>query len=464
MKHLLLQCILIIAAIIFAGSFQLTDRGPVYDETVYLDYAYSLYKYGVFSQSSRTGVKPEPDARIAPVLPLFIAGVMHLDSELAANIECSVTGIKRAKCNRDLSFLKHVELLLSAVCIGIVWLLLLRISKSHTFSYAVVLFILLSGIPFYYADHFLTESIYLPIVCILMLCLAIALPEQNRRFLLISSILLALLALTRPTFYYLFFLLLPFILFQVFYTGKKSGFSGKTILCLFYIFPFFLVIAPWLTRNYKHYGIPAITVGYSAMPLSSRVSYNSMTDMEYLAGWIYWLPDFGDSLALKLFGKEHISRLDFSDPEGFILHERKLIRNKIKEFQAVNDHFSPTRWLIDNYILDDLSSHLKITALMAWRGVFIEKYFGLIGFFCMIWGLFHGLKKYIGPHYYWISLPPLLLLFFHAFISASIPRYNIPLVLPMTIAMVAAIFEIYRILENKIRTGYLMIQGDNNDR
>ena len=87
------------------------------------------------------------------------------------------------------------------------------------------------------------------------------------------------------------------------------------------------------------------------------------------------------------------------------------------------------------YVFNDLFNHVKVTLVLAWRGLFVEKYFGLLGVIAMVWGLCGGLKREERALYLMISLPIGLMLLFHAFFTVSIPRYNLSLLLPMSLCM-----------------------------
>lgn len=447
---------LVIALTAISGLFHITERGPVADEEFYLNFAYTLYKDNVFGKTAAPGLPAEPAANVAPILPFFVSVLMRADKELANTVECNLFS-NGEKCEGSFNTIKYAELALLAICLGIVWLLLYRMSDSLLLSYLTILIVLISGSPYFYIDHFLTESIYFPMACIFALVFAKALANKEAYMLAIASVLIGMLALTRPTFFYLFFILLAFSLLYIFILYRRIALSHKVTLIFSFIIPFALVVSPWLARNYYNFDRPSITLGYGDKALSSRLAHNKMTDKEYLYGWIYWLPDFGDSLARDLFGKDAIKRFDHNNPYSFLLHERSLLLaevqeniNRSKSVSNFQGTASPERWLINRYIIGDLYNHIKVTMLMAWRGVFVEKYFGLFGLLFLLWGLTNGLKQHVGPHFFLISLPPLILLFFHAAISFSIPRYNILLILPMSIAMSAAFCSLYQHL-TKIR-------------
>lgn len=406
-------------------------------------YAYSLYHHGIFGKADNNNITPSPSAHVAPVIPAYISAFMHLNSSFFNSIDCFVKNGSMGKgCEHRYKSFKYANLGILAICLAISFLLLFDITKSLSLSWLTLILIVLSGAPFYYANHFLTETVYIPTAIIFYLLFASANLTSSRPRFLASGVLLGILALTRPSFYYLFFILLFLLPLYIYLSKTKINQNIKFIFINIIIFlvGFTLVTAPWLARNHKILDRASVTVGYGAFTLSSRVSYNKMTGKEYLAAWIYWLPDFGDSLAEDLFGKEHTERLNFGSRNGFINHERQLIRKEVSDktgalltAHETGSGMSPVSYLIKHYVLDDLWNHVKVTLVMAWRGLFIEKYFGLLGFLSMM--VIFLTRNRNRQYLLLFSIPAFALVFFHAFLTASIPRYNLSLLLPMSFCL-----------------------------
>tara|TARA_R110002072_G_scaffold50843_3_gene136543 strand:- start:17529 stop:18908 length:1380 start_codon:yes stop_codon:yes gene_type:complete len=423
------------------GLFYITDRTPYSDEYVYLGHAHTLYSYGVFGSQNGTKDSPKPDARFAPLYPVLLAVTMHIDEDFAKSTECylSTVGMDENSCSGEFYTIKVIQLLIFSLSLGYIWYLLTIISSSKLFSYSTVGLLLFSGTPFYYADHFLTESLYLALAFIFLLTLPLAILRQSTKYTIISAVFLALTALTRPTFLYLFYLLI-FIFPIVFFTTKAYFLNLRSFFRFYFSFLiiFSMVVAPWITRNVIYFDKFAMTMGYSTHPLSTRVAHNEMTNMEYLAGWIYWLPDFGDSLAEKIFGYENVHRLSFSSPESFYPAGRQKVDkhlNELMDTRAVDIKYSSRLdALLKTYVYSDILNHMKVTLLLAWRGFFVDKYFAFIGLFFLIWALFMGIKEQYIKYFHIILFPSLILLFFQAAISVSIPRYNLILLLPLSIS------------------------------
>lgn len=418
------------------GMLAISDRGPIADELHYLAHAQSLHATGVFGLASPREPVAAPGARVAPALPGVIAALMALDPTLARAVQCAVLGPCPEGARGSFRSLKLFNLAWLAGALAGLFYLLAGLAGGPT-AWLTVGLVLLSGRPWYYADHFLTEGLYAPLMWLFCACFAIAWYRRQTKLAVLASVLLAVAALTRPSLFYLPLFLAPLVVLLELRPGRfERAWLGKHVACL--VLPFALVTAPWLLRNYVLFERAAVTVGYGEYPLSSRVSYNSMTAREYRAGWIYWLPDFGDSLARELFPREDYTRLDFGDPQGFI----GTVRSQLRERMRREPH--PTRWLLREKVLGDWITHLKVTLLLAWRGAFVAKYFGLVGVVAMAAVLLWPRPSGPWRCYRAIALPPLVLLLFHAAISVNVARYNVSLLLPMAMAMAMLLVAVAR--------------------
>ena len=205
------------------GSFFITDDLPVYDEKFYLNHAYSIYVDGVFGIYNSSKIKSEPSARVAPLYPAFLAMVMYLSQDYSDSTQCHIDSkIKvKSRCKNNFIFPKYIQLLFLAISFGFIWLALMKITSSFAISYLSISTMLVSGAPFYYANMILTESLYLPIAFLFLLTLHIAITKMDKKYISASAILLGLTALTRPSFYYLFFILL-FIFPILFYISNTK--------------------------------------------------------------------------------------------------------------------------------------------------------------------------------------------------------------------------------------------------
>lgn len=453
------KALLISLSIVLIGWSFVDDRLPMYDENFYLEHAYSLYKYNVFGQSGNQYQKqdaPEPSARVAPLMPLFLSVAMHLNKEFAGSVECHLWEIEEKKvfCSNKFKFPRIMQLIFFAFCMGYVWILIKDITRSEITSCLTVIFLLLSSAPFYYANHFLTEPIYFPCALIFILYLVKGVAEYKCKYFVLSSVFLGLTALARPSFYYLFFMLL--FVMPIFFLFSNHKWQLKKVVknCIIFSLIFFLTVGGWLARNHQLYNKATITVGYGILPLTTRLSLNRMTSEEYIIGWIYYIPRVGNLVLRNIFlGEDGYKKLDYLK---YWFSEREKLRDEIKLLRnaSVNNYKSgqdiiPTSWVIKRYMFGDIYNHIKLTFLLAWYGIFVQSLFGVFALPLLIWGLSKSSNIELGPKFKIMCVPPLLMLIFNAWFTASIPRYNLIFLLPMSLVYAVALQVLIKYIYTK---------------
>lgn len=430
----------LVAALLFcAGLPALRAPSPAADELVYLRYAWSLHAYGLFGQARSTRDAPEPSAAITPGYPAFVAAVMALSPRLAEGVGAVVDA--KNVSGDDFAALRAAQLALAALAGGVLWLWLTSLLGDGLLAATVVVVVAASGAPLYFCGRYLTEAIYLPLAWLALVAGARTLVGDGRRWAVVAGALLATVALVRPNFHYLFLALLPFLAVAAAWRPPRRG---HAVLLALFIAGYGAGVAGWMVRNARDFGAPALTVGYGARALSTRLAYNRMTAQEYVAGWIYWLPDFGDSLARALFGDVAVRRLDLGHPDGLYAAGRATVRREVERATgAVLDGHQrldgehAQAWLLRRMVSDEPGKHAAVSLLLAWRGLFVQKYFGLVGALALL--LVAGSRartpRSLRRVLVYTAGPAGLLLAFNATVSLDIPRYNLLLVLPMSLAI-----------------------------
>jgi hypothetical protein len=138
-----------------------------------------------------------------------------------------------------------------------------------------------------------------------------------------------------------------------------------------------------MVRNYLLFDRFTLTDPvYLEAVLSHRMAYNRMTWFEWMEGWIYYLPDFGDSLARWLFGNE-IDVLAQST-NGYNLYGVYVLHPQVHAITAPD---LATWYLIKTYALGDPVKYIAVTALLTWRGIFVGQYVALLGLACLVGAL-----------------------------------------------------------------------------
>ena len=75
------------------GTFYITDRIPFSDENVYFRHAYSIYSHSTFGIVDKKTGYSEPGARVAPLYPAMLAGIMLADKDFAGSAECHLASL-----------------------------------------------------------------------------------------------------------------------------------------------------------------------------------------------------------------------------------------------------------------------------------------------------------------------------------------------------------------------------------
>lgn len=198
-----------------------------------------------------------------------------------------------------------------------------------------------------------------------------------------------------------------------------------------------VVMLPLLVRNI----VVLDFVGFSdplylVASMSHRFAFNAMTWAELGAGFLFYLPDFGDSLSMSLFGPGLAAHLGWG-PDSFYNHGRgplnllALSKGTLADARAFlwQEHFFNT----------PVKSSL-VTVLLMWRGLFVSNLVGLVAVVMAVPFLAgarwlgtqdRGLRLRLAA----VLLPLLLMVGAHALISVSISRYNIGLIIPYALIL-----------------------------
>jgi len=168
----------------------------------------------------------------------------------------------------------------------------------------------------------------------------------------------------------------------------------------------------------------ALTTGYAGDILSQRVAYNRMTWPEWGASFLFWFPDFGDALARRLFPEIQYETLDWDDGSYYGTVAPALY-NDISRRVSNPDEIVP--YIIRNEIAAHPLKHALVSLPLAFRAIFISKYWGIFGLICFCSFAVHHVRKR-DYTFLLLSLPIWFMVVFHALVSVSIPRYNLALI------------------------------------
>ncbi|MCG8546392.1 MAG: hypothetical protein MJE12_19510, partial [Alphaproteobacteria bacterium] len=260
-------------------------------------------------------------------------------------------------------------------------------------------------------------------------------------WLLAAGLTLGLATLTRPGYEYLFYAVA--IVLAVLAIRFRTRTAAASVV-LFAV-AFAVTVAPWMLRNKQHFGTLALTSQYGGAILAQRIAYNRMSWPEIASAFVHWFPDFGQKISGALIAPRHYKKLTMG-PAGYYQKDGPEVMREAHANAGGPDAVVP--YLIRTGIVEQPVKHVFVSAALAWRAIFISKYWGIAGFICFIAVVIHGARR--GEYGLLIaSLPVWFMVAFHAFATVSINRYNLPLIPIYATAMAIAVVGIGRALRHR---------------
>ena len=417
-------CLLVTTSMLRPGT--LRD----YDQPLYLSVAHDLATTGDYTNGRRVmGMEaeaPAPPVRgayTAPLYPAFLALLIRLDPSFAASAACVRTVPDSAihACPVHIAVLRTAQLGLALLTLLAAWRTTLALGGTRLAGIVAVLAAgLLCSQYAVYARTAMTEALSLPLTA--WMGYGLVRLVQTRRWLpaAASGILLGLLTLTRPEALYLAIAVLPCAVLLVF---RHRALAARLLLV-----PVLagLVVTPWCLRNQALTGHFAPTYGYGGFILGQRVAYDAMTPGEWLASWTYPLPGFGPALTRLLFPPRDYQRLGWEErPDTFYMVGNTAMLAELRAQAPEPD--DQVGYLLRRHILPDLPRFAAVTVVMAWKSLWVRKYFSLV---TVPFFLVFAVRSFVrwDPARVAFLAPLLFLLALHAATSVATPRYSLMLV------------------------------------
>ncbi len=426
-------------AVLLLGAHLLSGKPferPHTDASRYIDYAVSLHEFGVFGLTIGDHSKaPAPSNANAPLYPAYVAGLMWLDPGLKDSIYCwnerdPVTKqLANDICDVNVAFFLVVQGILAIVTLLLVFLLTLKLTKRPAVAWIAAFLAWSAGILAEFQVLFMTEIFVLPLFIGMMLCIARAYSTRHLVWIGAIGVLLGVLTLTRPTYLYLFY---GFVLFFLVYLAIARNRIAAVSLTLLVV-SFAAVTAPWSLRNKAQLDTWALSGGdYAEIVLMQRFTYNRMGWPEVATAFVYYLPDFGDSLSAQLFPARYYDKLGWEGESYYrVANDRQEF---LKEAEKAGGKENLIPYWIRTEMIGNAPKNLAVSAALAWRGSFVAKYWGLVGAIAFVALLIATIRQR-SYMLLLVSAPVLYMIAFHAGLSVSIPRYNLPIMALCATAM-----------------------------
>lgn len=412
-----------LAAIVVILVFRAPPATSEGDLPRYATLGLNLADHGVFS-SARYAPEATPDPSLAWAGPL-IAGEIglaaSLDQETKNGLICIASGSKA--CSERLPALRllHVgEILVFLTCL---WWIAYVILGEETQAWLAAGLGLGFREVFEFSNLVLTEPLYLMAYSLFAACLLTAyVRRKGPAWWALTGLLLGLVVLVKTSVLLLIPGLAALLVIEAAVRKKPMGKALIAALCI--LATAGAVVAAWMARSAVLFDNLSLTdPTYLEATFTHRLAYNRMTWLEWLGGWFFYLPDFGDNAVRSLFGDRALQSLAFG-PQGYYEYGAHVLHPRVHALTAPN---VATGYLVKTYVFGDPLKFTAVSALLMWRGIFVGRWVGLAGLLALAAALWLMQPRQRDP------LALLTILAFalaaaHGALSVSIPRYNLALI------------------------------------
>lgn len=418
--------------VIYLQALASINEQPHADAYRYMGIADALYHGETSATASHAADSAGLLAKYPPAYPFFLSVLMRMDRRFARTVDCLSSPETRQSCHIDMGLMTPVQILLAALAAWLVWLAGLVLTRRPSIAWIALGLVLATHQYAYYATKALTENLALPLFTAATLCLACAVQRRGRLPLsVLAGLLVGLSALSRPAFAYLGYGVIVVVGAIAVRAFLRGGDRKALLVPMAFVLAFGAVIVPWVVRNGIETGTYGITNGYAADVLTQRVAFNRMTWREWGASFVYGLPDFGDTLARKLFPADAYKRLAYDNPKGFYYFGSHGLGTIVATRAGGDAH--RLSYLLRNEVVGHLFKHIAVTVSLAWRGMWVAKYWGLVTIPMFVVVLVRAIRRR-----WWtfvaFAAPPWFMLVFHAFVSVNAVRFNLVLLPVLSVA------------------------------
>ncbi len=252
--------------------------------------------------------------------------------------------------------------------------LVLWFTRTKLLAYTSFFLVARSAMLLYGLDDFYTEIVAAALMvstCILSL---LALNKRRWEYGALLGLSLTALVLTKVVFAWLWVFIA--LVFMVSDRLEKKSHRSTALLVSVFLAVHFATVGAYMTRNYVTSGDFSLVERREFRVWSIRVAYNEMRDDEFAAGFLYYLPKVSESeLVSSGIPPAAFERFNMFRGAGFFSTGQRNYRARLR-----GDEWEPEQREIAREIENDTKAqllanpwqHLKVSLLLAWRGVFAE--------------------------------------------------------------------------------------------
>ncbi len=433
---------LMLAALALAMMAQrpLPPQPDQFDARAYLQGAYHLYNYGVFTERRWTGT-PFATLGREPGYAAFLTMLMLVDPDLRSITPACLAQRRGCGAERYRRTIFFNYLLIAASGF-------LVFAVAHLLTDGALLPSIVSGghlwLNFkthYFMDYVISDSLGVFLAALLMFTMIWAWRRGQAICWIVPGLVLAALTLTKAVF--LYFALAGFPLLIVIGLVQSGQRRRVVVAALAAMVAFGLPVFSWMARNHHHSDRYVLTsFARQLVSLSVRESYNDISARESLAGLVFWTrANAGRDCAYALFPKEMITKVVSSGTSGsywnFGIARVRAPDPSVWESPPVRrarrvaqDELSSE---LRSRILSRPVKHLLVTGLFFWRGMWIDEFI-VVSLPALI---VIALGSMFRRRYLLLLLfsPGLFSLVFYPLVSVAVPRFQMTTLPALSLAL-----------------------------
>jgi 4-amino-4-deoxy-L-arabinose transferase-like glycosyltransferase len=410
------------------------------DQQRYAILGLNLADHGVFSSASYA-----PEATPAPSLawsgPLIageVALAALLDPATKDQLVCIATG--KQGCALRLPALRLLHLCEILVFLACLWTIGHSILADEALAWLTAALGLAFREVIEFSNLVMSEPLYLMAYGLFAAVLVMALVERKGpAWWILTGLLLGLVVLAKTSAA----VLVPIAAALLIIDGaRRRALAPSVFAALCLLLASSVVVAAWMARSEALFHTLSLTDPvYLEGTLSHRLAFDRMSWMQWVGGWLYYLPDFGDNAAAALFGEATVKPLGFG-PDGFYHYGYYVLHPQAHAFTAPA---LATGYLVKTYMLGEPAKFAAVTALLMWRGIFVGGYLGIAGLIALVIALWRMPARQRDPVALLATLGFALALANGA-LSVSITRYNLALIPVYTVSLAWLLGQIWSLL------------------
>lgn len=349
------------------------------DAVQYFRMTRNLLRHGVFTRAPEQRGNFAPQAYREPAFPVFLAAALlpHRalvnlpDSALVAPVDGDddVVVPISPEGQRVMLLLHRWRLVLLPIMVLLTGLLARALGAGIAASLVAMLAIGLSETVRVQGEILYSENLSMPLLIGVALCFRRSLAGSTR-WLVATGGTTAALVLTKAAYFYLIPCLAAVWIVAALHRRMPTG--RIVVASSLLIGSTFAGLAPWLMRNWVHFGRVFIAER-GGLLLTYRAEYNDMNLVEYASAFLYLIPaPAAHSLLARLVPQHKYARLDRENPHGFYQTARDLRTQEIfrRGAPAADRYMMAEAW---RRIWQRPVRHLAATLPLGWGGMFVEQ-------------------------------------------------------------------------------------------